>query len=62
MKNTKTSKAAAFKNLKREIAELGEISVSMNAAKDRGDYAAFSGDCDAFIAKHVRVLLAWDAV
>ncbi len=62
MKNTKTSKAAAFKNLRREIAELGEISASMDAAKVRGDYAAFSGDCDAFIAKHARVLHAWDAV
>ena len=61
MKNTKTSKAA-LKALKREIAELGEISASMNAAKERGDYAAFSGDAAAFIAKHRRVLLAWDAV
>ncbi len=34
----------------------------MDAAKERGDYAAFSGDCDAFIAKHARVLHAWDAV
>jgi hypothetical protein len=61
MTNTKASKAA-LKNLQREIAELREISVSMNAAKDRGDYAAFSGDAAAFVAKHRRVLLAWDAV
>ena len=61
MKHTKASKAA-LKNLQREIEELREISVSMNAAKERGDYAAFSGDATAFIAKHRRVLLAWDAV
>lgn len=61
MKHTKAGKAA-LKNLQREIEELREISESMNAAKDRGDYAAFSGDATAFIAKHRRVLLAWDAV
>ena len=62
MKHTKTSKAAAFKNLKREIAELREIAESMNAAKERGDYAAFSGDAAAFARKHARVLLAWESV
>lgn len=62
MKHTKASKRAAIKNLQREIAELREISESMNAAKDRGDYAAFSGDATAFARKHARVLLAWDAV
>jgi hypothetical protein len=62
MKHTKASKAAAFKTLQREIAELGEISASINSAYERGDYAAFAGDAAAFIAKHKRVLLAWDAV
>lgn len=61
MKHTKASKAA-LNNLRREIAELGEISASMNAAKERGDYRAFAGDAAAFARKHERVMLAWDAV
>jgi hypothetical protein len=62
MTATKTSKRAAMKNLRREIAELGEISASMDAAKDRGDYTAFSGDCAAFIAKHERIMALWATV
>ncbi len=62
MKHTKAGRAAAFKTLQREVAELGEISASMNSAYERGDYAAFAGDADAFARKHALVLKAWDAI
>lgn len=62
MKHTKAGRAAALKTLQREVAELREISESMDAAKNRGDYAAFAGDADAFARKHALVLKAWDAI
>lgn len=56
MATTKTSKRAAMKLITREIAELGEIAASMEAAKARKDYDAFAGDCVAFARKHARII------
>ena len=56
MNPTKTARRAAMKTITREIAELGEISASMDAAKARKDYDAFAGDAVAFARKHERIM------